>query len=567
MLKQKLIRYGAVVLTAVLLLGLVPVERAAAKTDYSNHVVRAGLFYGSSALTSAKLSIIKSSGTGFDMGYYADDRTFQKLYTLQNTTDITVTRSLHYDYAGDTYVADGATASTVAGAWHIELGRTFETEDDLRLAVLKVRQLTNYYAYPAYTSNGYRVRLGRYTTVEAANADMPVIASRLAEAYPGATLSTVGKGTNGYTVYQPDSKNVLFEFDGATRQLGVRPIGAEPETQLGTHSYMGGFDFAKVSSNQIQVVSVVNLVQYVKGVTPYELNSYWPIESLKAHAACAGTLAVSCYNTHRHWSSGFDVCNTQHCQVYRGTTLLTQKIKDCVDAVHGAIITYNGKPIDAVYHSTNGGYTENSENVWGGYVPYLRGVKDTYETLSYSNNGLWTKSLTAQEITDKLVKYGNQIGLVNNIYISQYTEFGNVYALSFTDGVNVVTLERENMRSVLGSSTLLSQNFKIVDNSKIYINDGTSYITGLTDTFAITHRGTIVPVDTNSRAVLTSEGLTTVSSASASGESTFTFDGKGWGHSLGLSQYGSRGMSGLGWTYDQILKYYFTGVQISGLDY
>ncbi len=568
MLKQhnKICRLTALLLALTCICTLAPSVLAdpTAAADYSDTIVRTGLAYGSGSLAAANFQVASGTGTGFEAGYYGSDRLFVPLYTIAGETELTVIRSQNYSLASSSYVADGTEGSNVVGAYHIELDLSFEDQTALDEAVRAVYSATNYFSYPAYTSSGYRVRVGRYTSREAAENDLPVIFERVSAVYPGIQLSVVGMGTNAYTVLRTGTKHILYEHDGATRQLGIQAIGGDkPETWHKGYKYYGGFDFGNTSRTSMAVISVARLGDYVKGVTPYELNTNWPEESLKAHALCAQTFAIT--NRNRHASYGFDVCTGQHCQVYRGTTLLTQKIINCVDAVEGQIITYNGKPIDAVYHSSNGGWTEDSENVWVARVPYLRSVTDTYESLSFENNGLWETSITSAQLTAKLNANGHAIGPVTSVSIAKLTPAGSVYSLNISDGTKTVTLSKENMRMVIGTSVLLSQNFRLVNDGKIFLNDGDTMVSSLAGLSVLNGNGETTTLSSSTPSVLTGSGTETLNPGE-SDTSVFRFSGKGWGHSLGLSQIGSRGMARLGWTYDQIIHYYYTGVTITGLD-
>ncbi len=566
-LSSKSSRFLALFLTLVMFCAILPpVSAEPALTDYSNYIVRTGIYYGSSSLSAANFQIVSGTGTGFTAGYYASDRSFVPLYTLSGETEITVTRANHYNISSGSYVSDGTENANVVGAYHVELELSFENQAELAAAVSQVYAATNYFAFPAYTSSGYRVRIGRYTDKAAAEEAIPTLLERIASLYPEATMKVVGKGTNAYMVLRTGTKNILYEFDGASRQLGIQPIGSKPETWHRGYRYYGGFDFGNTSSTALAVISVATLGDYVKGVTPYELNTSWPEESLKAHALCAQTFAVMNRNRSGHAAYGFDVCTGQHCQVYRGTTGLTTKIANCVDAVEGMIITYNGEPINAVYHSSNGGWSENSENVWVATVPYLRAVEDPFETLTYANNGLWSTSITASKLTNRLNAYGHAIGKVTGVSIAELTEVGNVLSINITDGTKTVKLSKEYMRMVVGTSVLLSQNFRIVNEGEVYVNDDKTTINGLLGISVINGDGSTTTLSSADATVLTGSGTEILSATPANGDEFF-FEGKGWGHSLGLSQLGSRGMANAGWTYDQIIKYYFTGVQIAGLDY
>jgi stage II sporulation protein D len=119
---------------------------------------------------------------------------------------------------------------------------------------------------------------------------------------------------------------------------------------------------------------------------------------------------------------------------------------------------------------------------------------------------------------------------------------------------------------VLGTDILLSQNFKVLHEGSVYVNDGVELSSGLSGAYVMGADGVAVLLPDTARTVLTGSGQTVVNEASG-GSDEWTFDGKGWGHSLGLCQWGSIGMGRAGYTFDQIIKYYFTGVQISGFDY
>src|SRR5204863_4652882 len=120
----------------------------------------------------------------------------------------------------------------------------------------------------------------------------------------------------------------------------------------------------------LTVVNVIGLEDYVRGVVPNEL-SYPALEALKAQAIAARTYALK--NRGQFASEGFDLLPTTRSQVYRGLTSETSLTSRAVDETRGLIATYNGEPINALYTSTCGGRTEDSENIFNQAVPYLRG--------------------------------------------------------------------------------------------------------------------------------------------------------------------------------------------------
>jgi len=109
--------------------------------------------------------------------------------------------------------------------------------------------------------------------------------------------------------------------------------------------------------------------EYLKGVVPAEMPPYWPSEALKAQAIAARSYA----STRRaHLDVGAEVCTTVHCQVWTPTHYDTTDA--AVEATHGVVATYAGSVISAFFYAHCDGHTRNSEDVWGGYLPYCRSV-------------------------------------------------------------------------------------------------------------------------------------------------------------------------------------------------
>src|SRR5699024_10163312 len=99
--------------------------------------------------------------------------------------------------------------------------------------------------------------------------------------------------------------------------------------------------YNRVNGNDITVIGVLSMDDYIKGVVPYEMSASWNIEALKAQALCAKSYAVNSMG--KHGSSGFDLCNSTHCQVYKGMNSATANSNAAVEAVSGQYILYNGK--------------------------------------------------------------------------------------------------------------------------------------------------------------------------------------------------------------------------------
>ena len=159
----------------------------------------------------------------------------------------------------------------------------------------------------------------------------------------------------------------------------------------------------------VTVVNTLPLEEYLYGVVPSESISTWKENALKAQAVAARTYALK--HMGGYASSGYDVTDNTSSQVYNGFSAETSATDKAVDSTKGEILTYQGQPIDALFHASGGGYTEDSENVWGMSIPYLRAVKeeDTPEVKSS-----WNKTIPLSSIGTDL-----SIGQLKSIKLSR----------------------------------------------------------------------------------------------------------------------------------------------------
>ncbi len=380
------------------------------------------------------------------------------------------------------------------------------------------------------------------------------------------TMSASGKSATGYVVTNTNTGAVIYEFDNGGASFGVLPTGAEDTvTWHKGYKWSGGFEYRRGSNGLLTVINVVEIGDYTKGVIPYEIGTNWTEEGTKVGAICASSFAV--YNRNRHRSDGFAVCNTDHCQVYQGQNRATAFTNACCEAVADEALFYKGAICNAVYHSTNGGWTEDAKNVWGSEVAYLHAVEDTFEDLDRATHGRWSFTYTGEEIAWILNQKNYPIGTVVKAWVD-LTAAGNVYRVNFEDASgNRQYFEQERARSILGSSTLgkytYSQRYTITKGGELDIAAGAGGDeVSATKVQVIGGDGKVSALKNTSEVyVLTASG-TDVLAAGSGGNGTFIVSGTGWGHNVGLSQWGSRGRAEAGWDYRSILEYYYTGAKV-----
>ena len=309
----------------------------------------------------------------------------------------------------------------------------------------------------------------------------------------------------------------------------------------------------------------------------------WNVEALKAQALCAKSYTMC--NLGKHKSLGFDICNTTCCQVYSGTSQQNANSNEAVDDTFGLFMLYDGEIVDAFYHASSGGYTEDAKNVWGTEVPYLKAVKDKHltQTLPYEF------TVTNSELKNILKAKGYSItGNIVDFYVSETTDAGNVRAITFVqDNGKQLVFTGEKARTILNNSSygyqVKSMRFTVTPTSgsnasaattKTPVND--SWLTTLlTKLYAIGSGGTSrIKVGTDDAYALTAAGnvplsdLTTTTGSSSSGgtSNAYIVSGTGSGHNIGLSQWGAKAMADKGYDFEEILHFYFTDIDIDYLD-
>lgn len=367
--------------------------------------------------------------------------------------------------------------------------------------------------------------------------------------------------------------------------------GTDDTFTINGKQYRGCLRFA-VNGTVMTAVNVVDLEEYLYGVIPAEMPASYGEEALKAQTLAARTYAMTKLNAHK--SSGYELCDTINCQVYKGYSGEDSKTNAVVDETEGEIICYNGTPIEAVFSTSTGGYTENSENVWNSVVPYLRAVPEVGE---YGNN-TWTKTLTLSQLDSLLSAKGENIGSAQDIVITKISTGGRVQEMKIVGTSGSVTLTKENIRTYFsgacgslpskmftingkggdpssGSRSVQRQATKSSSTGSLTSSAAANGITAKTEgTLSAMNGknlkldGLSVSDDTNSNqntpVISTGDYQIYDVNISTVGNGTFVFEGSGNGHGVGLSQNGAQDMAQQGYSYEEIIKHYYTGVTIEG---
>lgn len=321
-----------------------------------------------------------------------------------------------------------------------------------------------------------------------------------------------------------------------------------------------------IGQKGLTVINVLPIEQYLYGVIAKEISPDWPIEAVKAQAVAARSYALA--NRNKHQKEGYDLCATTDCQVYWGKNSEADGAIKAVKATYGQVLMYQGNIIPAYFHSSSGGYTENSENVWNEKYPYLKGVIDFDQN---SPHFKWEKKFTSNELSEILSKAGYDIGVLKAIEVSPLSAppvfaadrgiSGRVKSIRFTGKLKSAEIEGgEKLRRIFD---LHSSLFDI------------QIVTPLPPSLDMTITDRVGNQETknleiNVPPVQNKEFLKERNFSkhlTGRNDEIIVFSGFGWGHGLGLSQWGAKAMAeqakpGDTTYFKEILKHYYQGVSV-----
>ncbi|MBX9940451.1 MAG: SpoIID/LytB domain-containing protein [Candidatus Obscuribacterales bacterium] len=323
------------------------------------------------------------------------------------------------------------------------------------------------------------------------------------------------------------------KIDGSQGYIIVPPEGRQSSCLIGVGNryYRGSMLLKPTVKNGVSQISAINLLpveDYLLSVVPSEVPRSWPDEALKAQAVAARSYAYA--NLNKNQKLGFDVRDTVDDQVYLGVQSESEETNRACAETRGIVLKHNGKVISAFFHSTSGGTTEVSESVWGKPLPYLKSVYDYDDESPHFN---WQREVKVQTLTNLLQQASGP----------QSNGSGSIsppVSPLLSDGSS----RSERVLALLVVSRYPGEakrvkNLMVVGESRIRLLSG-----------AEARRLFNLP--------------STQFSVYQNGDA-FIFGGRGFGHGLGLSQWGAKALADRGYNAAQILSYYYKDVTIESL--
>jgi len=378
----------------------------------------------------------------------------------------------------------------------------------------------------------------------------------------GKTLA-IGKAKETWRVELDKAKAVLispkakrYAFSGSIIIEPKSPSSSEGATILVKKVMSGaGMTWASVDDKEYRgkleikhdkkratllAINIVNIEEYLMGVMSSEMPKQFPMNALRAQAVLARTYAMKHLGKHKAY--GYDLCDTQNCQVYGGVTAESETGNAAVESTMGQILLYKNKPIESVFSANAGGFTQSAKEAGWFATPYLNPVSDykdfDFEALQpyqfknllqhpheayskYDKNVSraayrWTRVVDEAELRQIIKRQKKDIGAITAIVPQKRGRSGYVSQVLVKGTKGSITLKKENViRNNLSPGMLRSSYFIVVPNYE----------------------------DRKLK--------------------NFLFYGGGWGHGVGFCQTGAAGRAEEGQEYIQILQHYFPDTDLT----
>lgn len=357
-----------------------------------------------------------------------------------------------------------------------------------------------------------------------AGSDQIVVRVSIMDDKPSAYLSV----KDSYKIYAINSDRVLMSGPRlATKVSGTKDglmvgakelkmggirVSAEGKTKIyvGGRLFRGDVEIIRKDNNKLLLINHIGLDDYLYGVLYHEVSHRWPMEVLKAQAIAARTFAL--YQARQNKMQPYDLRSDIYSQVYGGSISERWSTTMAVNATKDKILVYDGDLLPAYYHATCAGFTEDSSNIWKIDIPPLKGVVCNF--CSQSPHYKWTKEIPLWSLEEKLRENGYKAGKIVSVTVLSRNRSERVGKMEIRDNAGVsIVLTGKDFRQIIGPNELRSTKF---DLSVKY--------------------GSLV------------------------------IDGSGWGHGVGMCQWGAFGMASQGKKADEILKYYYPGAEIAAID-
>lgn len=336
--------------------------------------------------------------------------------------------------------------------------------------------------------------------------DAPVVLISIDQPYEISPKNPLLSGTKVFDAVIKPHKEGLMIDDGLYRADHMTFKVKSGSIRINKREYLHQIQIFKNSKGNLNVINQINLEEYLKGVLPLEVHAGWPIEALKAHAVVSRTFAL--FKAIEKKDEAFSLLSTVRSQVYGGSLFHKTKTDEAIDSTSGEVLTFKDKIFPSYFHAACGGHTAQADKIWSVEPnPVLKGVVCNF--CSNSKYWKWSFYISLKQIEATMQKNGYPAKHLNNIILTNYDPSGRASKVILRYQYSDLTIGADELRTYLGYERLKSLKATVV------VKNGKAY-----------------------------------------------FSGFGWGHGIGLCQWGARKQAAIGKTYRQIVAFYFPGSEI-----
>ncbi|HLC40487.1 MAG TPA: SpoIID/LytB domain-containing protein [Methylomirabilota bacterium] len=286
----------------------------------------------------------------------------------------------------------------------------------------------------------------------------------------------------------------------------IEPVGSST-FKIGGREYRGSFEIWR-QGNTLVLVNELPFEEYLVGALRGEVPEKWPMEVLRAQAIVTRTYAA--YHRQLNHAKPYHVVATTAHQLFLGRVDPSSPHWSAVRDTAGAVLTWSGRLFPSFYHAESGGRTEQPQAVFSGWLPSLPGIRD-----EFSGSGphvKWSMELRLDSLRDLLKKNGLVTGSITGIEVAERSPSLRVAKLAILHTGGQTLVSGNDFRRMVGYETLKSTLFGVAVDGEVA-----------------------------------------------------RFEGRGYGHGVGFSQWGAKEMAERGYTVRQILEYYYPGTQLTTL--
>lgn len=379
-------------------------------------------------------------------------------------------------------------------------------------------------------------------------------------------VSKVYGTSNSIDIYNSENKYLTSIPSDGSILIGPS-LATEFGIKVGEKKYRGFISFRE-DNFSFKIINHIDIEQYLKGVVPREIQGLSPIEALKAQAVASRSYAYHSLN--KHSKEGYNLCDTTHCQVYGGISAENLFTNEAIEQTRGIVAKYNGLIANTVFHASSGGFTESSEDIWGGKNDYLKGKEDPYSLVS--KNSYWNLEISKESLYTILKENGYRISEIQDIKVTNTTNTDRVKEVCINENSEKIVLAGDKFRNLLGTSKIKSTMFKIdssnqENNSNLFVVDKNK-ISNVNKIRILSSNKIFDKNDYKYSIIGDNNIIKTVEIKRGNALSkNITISGRGYGHGVGMSQYGAVEMAKQGYAYIDILKYYYSDVDITKINW